>query len=101
MSTIHQTVPVANGPHLTTEDSTWWDQNQEAVEAKFIGMLMAETTRNPYNGPERRSRATVVLDPGDLALAGAQARRLGVAFEEHVRRLFHLAVMGEEQDHLL
>jgi hypothetical protein len=101
MSMTQQTMPVANGPNVATEDSTWWDQNREAVEAKFIGMLMAETTGTPYNGPERRSRATVVLEPADLALAGAQARRLGVPFEEHVRRLFHLAVLAQEQDQLL
>jgi hypothetical protein len=84
-----------------TEDSTWWDQNRDAVEAKFIGLLMAETTRKPYTGPERRSRATVVLDPADIALAQAQAARLGVPYEEHARSLFHQAVLLEEQRWML
>jgi hypothetical protein len=92
-----QAPPTSNGQNLATEDSAWWDQNREAVEARFIGMLMAETTGTPYTGPERRSRGTVVLDPDDLALAQAQARHLGVPYEEHVRRLFHQAVMAGEQ----
>ena len=99
MSTIQQSTPVATGPNVTTEDSTWW--NRDAVEAKFIGMLMAETHRKPYTGPERRSRATVVLEPSDIALAQAQAQRLGIPYEEHARRLFHEAVLAEEGHHIL
>jgi hypothetical protein len=92
-----QVSPLASVPSIAKEDTAWWDQNRDAVEAKFIGMLLAETTRKPYNGPERRSRATITLDPADIALAQAQAQRLGIAYEEHARRLFHRAVMAEEQ----
>ena len=101
MCATQQTFPVANGRNGASDDSTWWDQNRDAVEAKFIGLLMAETTRQPYTGPERRSRATVVLDPADIALAQAQAARLGIACEEHARRLFHQAVMAEERNRIL
>lgn len=97
MNANMQSSPVLIGQNAPTEDSSWWDQNRDAVEEKFIGLLMAETTRKPYTGPERRSRATVVLDPGDIALAQAQAARLGVPFEEHARRLFRQAVLMEEQ----
>jgi hypothetical protein len=93
--------PVVTGSAAATEDPNWWAQNREDVEAKFIGMLMAETTRKPYTGPERRTRATVVLDPADLAVAQAQAGRLGIPYEEHVRRLFHRAVMAEGDRHIL
>jgi hypothetical protein len=96
-----QVAPVAKARAVATEDSTWWDQNRDAVEARFIGMLMAETTRTPYTGPERRSRATVTLDPADVVLAQAQAQRLGIPYEEHARRLFHEAVLAEEQHRLL
>jgi hypothetical protein len=96
-----QVPAIENVPNAATEDSTWWDQNRDAVEAKFIGMLIAETTRKPYTGPERRSRGTVVLDPADVAIAQAQAKRLGIAYEEHSRRLFHLAVQAEEQRRVL
>ncbi len=101
MSSNFESSLVVNGPNAATEDSTWWDQNREAVEAKFIGMLMAETTRKPYNGPERRSRATVILDPDDIVLAQAQARRRGIPYEEHARQLFHQAVMAEEEHYIL
>ncbi len=97
MSSNLQTSPANNGHTVKTEDSTWWDQNREAVEAKFIGMLIAETTRKPYTGPERRSRATIVLDPTDLNVAANQARRLGIPLEEHARRLFHQAVQAAEE----
>lgn len=93
--------PVILSAPATTEDSNWWAQNREAVEAKFIGMLMAETTLNPYNGPERRSRATVVLDSEDLSAAQSQAARLGISYEEHVRRLFHGAILAEEHRRIL
>jgi hypothetical protein len=101
MSTNLQSTSIANGHHIATEDSTWWDQNREAVEAKFIGMLMAETTRKPYSGPERRSRATTMLDPADIAIAQAQAKGLGISYEEHARRLFHRAVMAEAHGRML
>ena len=97
MRTNQYEAPVTPLSPASNDDSNWWAQNREYVEAKFIGMLMAETTRKPYGGPERRSRGTVVLDPGDLATAQAQAVRLGVSFEEHVRRLFHRAVTAEEE----
>ncbi len=96
-----QVAPLANAPKVQSEDSAWWDQNRDAVEAKFIGMLMAETTRKPYTGPERRSRATVVLDPADIVMAQTQAQRLGLPYEEYARRLFHQAVLAEEQHRLL
>jgi len=93
--------PPVNGHNAANEDSTWWDQNRDAVEAKFIGLLMAETQRKPYNGPERRSRATVVLNPADIVLAQAQAKRLGIPYEEHAQRLFHQAVVAEEESYIL
>jgi hypothetical protein len=88
------------GAGLPADDSTWWAQNRDAVEAQFIGMLIAETNRTPYTGPERRSRATVVLDPADLSLALGQASRMGIPYEEHVRRLFHQAVEAAGQQGL-
>jgi hypothetical protein len=96
-----QVSPTTPGPNVVTDDAAWWDQNRDAVEAKFIGMLMAETTRKPYTGPERRSRATVVLDPADVLLAQTHAQRLGVAYEDYVRRIFHQAILAENQRHLL
>lgn len=95
MSSNLPRLPIAGNDNVSAEDSAWWDQNREAVETKFIGMLMAETSRKPYDGPERRSRGTVVLDPADMALARQQAKELGITYEEHVSRLFHQAVLAQ------
>jgi hypothetical protein len=76
---------------------TWWDENRDRVEAQFISLLMAETPRSSYTGPERRSLATFHPDPQDAAIAREQAWRTGVSFQEHARRLFHEAVALEEQ----
>ncbi len=101
MSSDPQDAPTAKSPIVATEASTWWDQNQDAVEAKFIGLLLAGTNRAPSSGPERRPLATVALDPADVALAQTQARGLGIPYEEYARHLFHQAVMAEEERYIL
>jgi hypothetical protein len=91
-ASVHQ-----NALKQDNEGTTWWDENRDRVEAQFISLLMAETPRSSYTGPERRSQATLIPDPQDAGMARQQAWMLGISFEEHARRLFHEAVVREEQ----
>jgi hypothetical protein len=82
--------------HVSKSRNTWWDQNREQVEGKLIDLLISSDNRAPYAGPERRSIATLTLDPQDAAIARDQARLAGMLFEEYARRLFHDAVKAEQ-----
>ncbi len=89
---------VVPGPQeQQTEQKSWWDENKDAVEGKLIDLLMASDARGPYKGPERRSRPSLSLDSDDAALVREQAKRLGVSFEEHARKIFHEAVQAEQR----
>jgi hypothetical protein len=90
------TVVPGSKEHKKNQKS-WWDENKDAVEGKLIDLLMASDARGAYQGPERRSRPSLPLNPEDAALVREQAKRLGVSFEEHARRIFHEAVHSEQR----
>jgi len=81
----------------SNQQSTWWQENRERVEAEFINLLRAEAHRLSSTGAEGPPQPAIVPDVHYAALAREQASRLGISFEEHVRRLFHEAVLREEQ----
>jgi len=79
------------------EEAQWWFDNQEELDKDFArafaeGRLQRRTGPRP---PAAVPTTTIRLDPVDIEMARAQAKKKGLKYQTYLKMVIHEALMKE------